>query len=335
METRRINSANIELSAVGFGVWTIATGWWGEYTHEQRVELLRAAYDNGITFFNTGNTYGTDGYGETLVRDALADVRDQITIGTTFGYDVASQRPNTHGGQSERKHDWSSDNIRRSLESSLTSLGVESIDLWQLHNPRMDALENDALWECIYDLKAQGLVKAVGPSMGPAIGWRDEGVFALRERNIDFFHHIYNMLEQDPGREFTELAAERDIAVLVRVPHSSGLLEDRYTAETTFDPKDHRSHRPKEWLTEGLQKIDHLRFLLDDREGATMGQMAIKWLLADPAVTSILPNIYDIAGIKEFAAAPDIEPLDADELGEIEALYRANFGVGMNLQPTS
>lgn len=335
METRRIASTDLELSAVGFGVWTIASGWWGEYTHEQCIEMLQAAFESGITFFNTGNTYGDDGYAETLVRDALGHVRDQIVIGTTFGYDVASKRPNTHGGQSERKQDWSPDHVRRSLESSLTNLGVDSIDLWQLHNPRMDALTDDTLWECLYDLQAQGLVKAIGPSMGPAIGWRDEGVFALNERKLDFFHHIYNLLEQDPGREFTELAAEKEVAVLVRVPHSSGLLEDRYTLETTFDAKDHRSHRTREWLVEGLQKIDQLRFLLEDREGATMGQLAIKWLLSDPAVTSVQPNIYDMAGIKEFAAATDIEPLDADELGEIEALYRANFGVGMELQPTS
>ena len=330
MNHRPIRSTGVNLSEIGFGVWTIAAGWWGNFTEDEAAQLLRHAYDSGITFFNTGNVYGSDGYGERLVAEALADVRDKIVIGTTFGYDVDAPRPAAHGGHSERPHDWSADNIKRSLERSLEYLKSDSIDVWQLHNPRMDALRDDALWELLYDLRSQGLVKAIGPSIGPAIGWRDEGMFAIEHRDIDFFHHIYNMLEQEPGREFTDAAADRDIAVLVRVPHSSGLLEDKYTLDTTFDANDHRSHRKREWLEQGLVKIDALRFLLEGRE-ATMGQVALKWLLTDPGVTSVQPNIYNLEQISEFAGAPDIDEFDADELGDIELLYRTNFG--LDLQP--
>ncbi len=329
MQYRPVRNTGIKLSEVGFGVWTITAGWWGTYTEEEATALLRAAFDAGITFFNTGNVYGADGYGERLVAEALADVRDQIVIGTTFGYDVDAPRPASHGGHSERPHDWSADNVKRSLERSLTQLNTDSIDLWQLHNPRMDALKDDALWELLYDLRSQGMIKAIGPSIGPAIGWRDEGMFAIEHRDIDFFHHIYNMLEQDPGREFTDAAADRDIAVLARVPHSSGLLEGKYTSETTFDANDHRSHRKREWLTEGLKKVDALQFLVDAREDATIGQVALKWLLSDPALTSVQPNIYNLEQIAEFAAAPDIDEFDADEMGEIELLYRTNFGLDM------
>jgi aryl-alcohol dehydrogenase-like predicted oxidoreductase len=327
MRTNPIGSTGVEVSEVGFGVWTIATGWWGEYSEADATQLLRDAYDAGITFFNTGNAYGADGYGERLVANALKDVRDNVTIATTFGYDLDAPREGKHGGHSERAHDWSADNIKRSLERSLEHLGTDSIDIWQLHNPRMDAMQNDELWETLYDLRSQGLVKALGPSIGPAIGWRDEGMFAIRERDIDIFHHIYNMLEQEPGNEFTDEAAERDIAVFVRVPHSSGLLEGHYDKDTTFDKNDHRSHRPKEWLTNGLHKVEQLQFLVDAREDATIGQVALKWLLSDPGVTCVQPNLYGIEQIKEFAAAPDIDEFDADELGEIDLLYRTNFGL--------
>jgi aryl-alcohol dehydrogenase-like predicted oxidoreductase len=194
-------------------------------------------------------------------------------------------------------------------------------------------MEDDALWELLYDLRRQGVVKAIGPSIGPAIGWKDEGLFCLAERDIDFFHHIYNMLEQEPGRSFTEAAAERDVAMLVRVPHSSGLLEDRYTPETRFDASDHRSHRREAWLNDGLKKLEALRWLVDDREGATLGQVAIKWLLADPQTASVQPNINTSEQLREFVAAPQIEDLDADELGEIERLFELDFGVTPSAEP--
>jgi aryl-alcohol dehydrogenase-like predicted oxidoreductase len=325
--TRPLRDTGVSVSEIGFGVWTVAAGWWGSFTRDEAAALLREAYDLGVTFFNTSNAYGDDGYGETLVRDALADVREHVTIATTFGYDLDADREPGKSGQAERPHDWSRDNVMRSLERSLTNLGADSIDVWQLHNPRMDAMQDDALWELLYDLRRQGTVKAIGPSIGPAIGWKDEGLFALEHRDIDFFHHIFNMLEQEPGRAFNDAAGERDVPMLVRVPHSSGLLEDQYTLDTRFEATDHRSHRREAWLVEGLQKIESLRFLLEDRDGATMGQLALKWLLADPQNASVQPNILTREQLREFAAAPDIEDLDADELGEIDTLFDLHFGV--------
>lgn len=326
MHHRSVRNTGIQLSEVGFGVWTIASGWWGTYTEDEATKILRAAFDAGITFFNTGNVYGANGYGEQLVARALSDVRDQIVIATTFGYDVDAPRANAHGGHAERPHDWSADNVKRSLEQSLLNLDTDSIDLWQLHNPRMDALKDDALWELLYDLRSQGMIKAVGPSIGPAIGWRDEGMFAIENRDIDFFHHIYNMLEQEPGREFTDAASDRDIAVLVRVPHSSGILEGKYDLDTTFDANDHRSHRTREWLVEGIAKVDALSFLTEGRD-ATIGQVALKWLLTDPGITSVQPNFYGIEQVQEFSVAGDIDEFDADELGEIQLLVKTNFGL--------
>ncbi|MBC7460109.1 MAG: aldo/keto reductase [Thermoleophilia bacterium] len=333
IQQRPIRDTGVSVSEIGFGVWTIATGWWGSYTRDEATALIRDAFDLGVTFFNTSNAYGEDGYGETLVRDALADVRDQVTIATTFGYDLESERPEGYSGQAERAHEWTKDNLQRSLERSLTALDTDSIDLWQLHNPRMDAMHDDQLWELLYDLRKQGVVKSFGPSIGPAIGWKDEGLFALENRDIDFFHHIYNMLEQEPGRSFTEAAAERDVAMLVRVPHSSGLLEGRFTPETRFDVTDHRSHRREAWLHDGLKKLDALTFLTHDREGATLGQVSIKWLLADPQTASVQPNINTAEQLREFVAAVDIEDLDADELGEIETLYGLDFGVVPSAEP--
>ena len=145
---------------------------------------------------------------------------------------------------------------------------------------------------------------------------------------MDALQIIYNLLEQDPGRRFFPVAAELGIGILVRVPHSSGLLEGKFTAETTFPPGDHRSHRPRSWLLEGLQKIERLKFLYEGR-GMTLGQAALKWVLAEPTVTSAQPNIYDLEQLEEFAAAPDLPDLTEDDLRRVAALYARNF----DLQP--
>jgi aryl-alcohol dehydrogenase-like predicted oxidoreductase len=103
------------------------------------------------------------------------------------------------------------------------------------------------------------------------------------------------------------------------------MLEGKYTAETTFPPTDHRSHRPRSWLLNGVKKVETLKFLTGSER--TLGQAALQWLLADPRVASCLPNIYDAGQIKEFAATPDCPPLTADDLARIEALQKTNFGI--------
>jgi aryl-alcohol dehydrogenase-like predicted oxidoreductase len=137
---------------------------------------------------------------------------------------------------------------------------------------------------------------------------------------------IYNMLEQDPGRAFFPVAEEQGVGLLVRVPHSSGLLEGKYTLETTFDASDHRSFREREWLVEGLQKLDQLGFLLDGRP-ATIGQIALRYCLAQPSVTTVLPNLYGMDQLEEFAAASDVADLTVEEVGRVDQLYDRNFGL--------
>ena len=135
---------------------------------------------------------------------------------------------------------------------------------------------------------------------------------------------IHNLLEQDPGRDFLPVTRRTQTGIMVRVPHSSGMLEGKYTLETTFPPEDHRSHRPHQWLVDGLKKLEHLRFLHEGR-GMTIGQAAIKWLLADPMVITVLPNIYDEEQLLEFAAAPEKRDLTPEDLAKVTELYDHNF----------
>ena len=324
MKYRTLANTGIEVSAVGFGLWTISTGWWGIDDDQHGINLLRQAFDSGVTFFDTADTYG-QGKGETILADALGDVRDRIVIATKFGYDFYNHT-NDREGHKELPQDFSPKHVRFAVEQSLKRLSTDYIDVYQIHNPRMWAVRSDELFGILEELKAEGKIRCYGVALGPAIGWELEGLAVIRGRDISTLQIIHNMLEQDPGRSLIAASGERGVSVFVRVPHSSGLLEGKYTADTTFPPNDHRSHRPREWLTEGLQKLDKLSFLTDGT-GRTIGQAAIQFILASPAVASVLPNIYDAEQLSEFVTAADTPQLTEDELARIAELYERNFGL--------
>ena len=323
MRYRKLGDTDINVSEVGFGVWTVSTGWWGEVDERRSIELLRKAYEKGINYFDTADTYGS-GLGETLLADAFGGKRDEVVISTKIGYDFYNHT--ARRGQQERPQDWSENFIRFALEQSLERLGTDYIDFLQLHNTKMDAIENDRLFGLLEEFKQEGKVRTYGVALGPKIGWLEEGVRAMRERDIAGVQMIYNLLEQDPGRGLIEAARETDTGLVVRVPHSSGMLEGKYDENTTFGKNDHRRHRPKEWLTSGLKKVEQLGFLTESGE-RTLGQAALKFALAVPEIASTLPNIYDEAQLDEFAAAPDLPDLSEEELSRVAELYENDFGL--------
>lgn len=322
MKYRTLGNTDLQLSAVGFGVWTVSTSWWGAEDDQHGIDLLRRAYDLGVTFFDTADTYG-NGKGETMLAEALGHVRDKIVIATKFGYDFYTNWEE-RSGHRELPQDFSPDFVRRACEESLRRLNTDYIDLYQMHNPRMWAVQSDELFDTLEALKREGKIRHYGCALGPAIGWEEEGVEAMRNRDIASLQIIHNILEQDPGRRFIEVAEEENVGILVRVPHSSGMLEGKFTEDTTFPPNDHRSHRPREWLIDGLKKLERLRFL-HEATGRTIGQAALQWLLAHPPVASTLPNVYDFDQLEEFAAASDTPPLSADEMARIADLYDHDF----------
>jgi aryl-alcohol dehydrogenase-like predicted oxidoreductase len=302
MKYRTIGDTGIEVSAVGFGLWTISTGWWGIEDEHHGLDLLHKAYDSGVTFYDTADTYG-QGKGETMLADALGDIRDRIVIATKFGYDFYNHSTE-RDGHKELPQDFSPNHIRFAVEQSLKRLRTDYIDFYQLHNPRMWAIRSDELFDTLDELKAEGKIRAYGAALGPAIGWEPEGLAVIHDRDIATLQIIHNMLEQDPGRSLLAAAEERGVGVFVRVPHSSGLLEGKYTAETTFPANDHRSHRPHEWLTEGLKKLGKLAFLT-----------------------------YDAEQLAEFVSSADTPPLSYDELSRVADLYQQNFDLADSKTP--
>ncbi|HEY1654365.1 MAG TPA: aldo/keto reductase [Candidatus Tumulicola sp.] len=327
MKYRTYPNSDVTVSEVGFGLWTTATGWWGDKTDDDAVAMLRQAADLGITLFDAADTYG-NGRSEEQLAKAFAGRREDLVYATKFGYDFYTpQEGQKPRGQSELPHDFSAPFVRKALEESLRRLQTDYVDIYQMHNARMAQVEDDALWELLESFKREGKVRMYGVALGPAIGWLYEGVDAVRRRDAASLQIIWNVLEQYPGNEQIRAARESgaDTGYMIRVPHSSGLLEGHYTEETVFPENDHRRHRPRSWLTNGVRKIERLRFL--ERPDRTLGQAAILWLLDEPRVTSVLPNIYDREQLVEFAGAPDAPPLTQPERARIEDLYATNFGI--------
>ncbi|MEX0749938.1 MAG: aldo/keto reductase [Dehalococcoidia bacterium] len=324
MQYRRLGNTDLDVSAVGFGVWTTSTGWWGDYTDDDAIAMFRDAKALGINFFDASDSYG-NGRSEEQLGRAFGNDPDVI-IATKGGYDFYSY-PERRRGQQEIPQDFSGAHLRKAVEESLRRLQRDRIDFYQLHNPKMDTIDNDETFDTLEALKREGKLRSYGVALGPAIGWKDEGVRSVRERNIDGMQIIYNLLEQDPGRAHIDAAAERGVGVVVRVPHSSGMLEGKYTEDTVFAENDHRRHRPRSWLLNGIKKVEQLQFLVEGRPGATLGQVALKWLFTQPAIASALPNIYDREQMAEFAGACEIPDLTSEELARIQDLYESNFGL--------
>jgi aryl-alcohol dehydrogenase-like predicted oxidoreductase len=324
VRTRRFGQTDLTCSELGFGTWALGSTWWGEITRGEGVNLIERALELGITFFDTGDVYGS-GANEEIVGKALAGTpRDSIQISTKFGYAIEGGRQ--EHSQGERPQDWSPAHARAALEASLQRLGTDHVDLYQLHNPRMDAVERDDLFEELERLRDEGKLRHYGIALGPAIGWREEGLAAIERHRISSVQTVYNVLEQDPGRDLLEAAERHGIGVLARVPTSSGLLEDKYTPDTTFPPGDHRSHRPREWLVDGLQKVERLRFLCDEH-GITMAQAALKFIFAQEAIACVLPTVTTAEELEEWAAASGAPDLGAEDLARIGELYQRNFDV--------
>jgi aryl-alcohol dehydrogenase-like predicted oxidoreductase len=326
MKYRTLPGTDLSISEIGFGVWTVSTDWWGVTDTPLRHKLLRSAWsDHGINFINTADTYG-DGYGETIVRDVLGDQRDHLIIATKFGYDLTDNegRP----GHRERKHNFSPDAIRRSCDASLQRLGTDHIDLYEAHNCRIDTIQKDDVIATLIKLRDEGKVRYFGTALGPRLDpdrQVDEGV-ATFENGWHCCHIIYNLLEQKLAERTFDACQKVNGGIIVRVPHSSGLLEGNLTADTVFEEYDHRNFRPREWLIEGLKKIEQLDFLTAKGD-RTLAQAALKFVLNQPFVTSALPNIYDEAQLAEFAATSDTPDLTDDELARIDDLYQHNFGL--------
>src|SRR6185369_10604671 len=331
MEYRPLPGTDLRISTLGFGNFVFGTNWWGDFTDEQGVRLQNDAADLGVNFFDSAAAYG-NGRAEKLLAETIRYAgRDSLVISTKFGYDFYTT-PGEEGGHSERPQDFSPKFLRFDLEKSLERLGIDCLDLYQAHNLKLPQFK-DELFAELERFKEEGKIKHWGVALGPAIGWREEGYDAFIDRDAAVVQTVFNIYEQDPGREFCEVAKRRGRGgVIARVPTNSGILDEEFkSADHKFPPNDHRKFRDKNWLVYGLQKNEILRPIAREY-GMTLRQLAFAWLTSFPTLVSVEPNLLKVQDVEEYAAVAG-RKLRSDTLARIKDLYESDFGLGEPAHP--
>ena len=325
MKYRNLGNSGIKVSEIGFGTWTLGLDWWGKKLEEEEsIKLLKHAYDIGINFFETADMYGK-GKSEKILSKAFKNMRNDVIYSTKWGYDMYNAEQIGHS-EIPQKHNI--DFLSFALTESMKRLETDFIDVYSLHNPRMDAIKNDLLFDELDSLVKSGKIKSHGVALGPAIGWKDEGLYAIENRNIVSLQTVYNILEQDPGREFLDAIDKknRTVGLMVRVPDASGVLTGKVNESTVMDKNDHRSVRKKEWIIQSMKKIEKLKPIADSH-GWSITEIAIKYILSQEQISVVLPTVTSIEEINTFAQLSDGNYLNADEKKHIEQMYEKNFNL--------
>ncbi len=317
MKYRRLGRNGPKVSEIGFGAWTIALDWWGKKIGEEEARsMIRKAHDCGINFIETADMYGK-GKSERIIGEALGEIRNDVVISTKYGYDFSSVE---QIGHAELPQHFDPEFTQRALDASLERIGTDYIDMYGLHNPKIDHIRDDESFAFLDGLVEKGMVGALQVALGPAIGWLQEGMEGMARDNVCAIQTVYNILEQIPGNHLMDGAHDNDCSVLVRVPDASGILTGKITADTKIPKNDHRRDRKMEWRREALDKVEQLRHIAV-RNDLSITEMAIKFILSKEGVGSVLPTVTSIQEIEEFAAMSDGNYLSRADMDEIDRIY--------------
>jgi len=321
LKYRRLGKSDIKVSEIGFGAWTIGLDWWGKKIEDdEAIRMLKRAFDRGINFFDTGDMYGK-GKSEKLIGIAFNGMRNEIVFSSKWGYDMYNAE---QIGHSELPQKHNSEYLQYALDKSLERLQTDYIDVYSLHNPKMQAITNSELFDALDNLVTSGKIRSHGVALGPAIGWKDEGLHAIKEHNITCLQSVYNILEQDPGNDLLKAGEEKDVGIMARVPDASGILTGKVNENTTFNKNDHRSVRKKEWITEALKKVENMKAIAD-KKGWNITELAIKFILSHKAISVVLPTMISIEEIDKFSEISDGKYLEDHELEQVSEMYLNNF----------
>jgi aryl-alcohol dehydrogenase-like predicted oxidoreductase len=315
MEYRRLGKTGYEISAIGFGAWAIGADW-GTVDDADSLAALHAAADAGVNFFDTADVYG-DGHSERLIGRFLRERSgERIYVATKMGRRVEQLVENY---TPEAFVEWTT--------RSRDNLGVETLDLVQLHCPPTNVFYHPELFAAIDELVANGVMRHYGVSVEKV----EEAIKAMEYPGMASVQIIFNMVRQRPADRFLAEALANDVGVLTRVPLASGLLTGKYDRASTFATNDHRNynrHGAAFDVGETFAGLDYeagLEFVAAVRdlapEGATLSQMALRWILMHDGVTAAIPGAKSPDQARANAAAADLAPLSPETMAQIAARY--------------
>ncbi|HEV7135529.1 MAG TPA: aldo/keto reductase [Steroidobacteraceae bacterium] len=315
MKYRKFGRIGWDVSEISFGAWAVG-GEWGAVDDEQSIAALKRALELGVNFFDTADVYG-DGRSERLLRRLRKETKTPFHIATKAG-----RRLSPHVAAAYNK-----ENLTAFVERSLENLGVESLELVQLHCPPADTYYRPETFAAMDDLVKAGKVRHYGVSVERV----EEGLKAMEFPNVESIQIIFNMFRQRPAERFLAEAQRRGVATIIRVPLASGLLTGKLTAGSTFAPNDHRNfNRHGEAFDvgetfagvpyeTGLQAVAELKSLVPD--GATLAQLALRWILMFEGVSTVIPGGKNARQVADNCGASALPSLSEEQMRSVRAIY--------------
>ena len=315
MNYRTFGRTGWQVSEIGFGAWAIG-GAWGAVSDQDALAALHAAIDQGVNFIDTADVYG-DGRSEQLIAKVLKERSEQVYVVTKAGRRLDPHVPEGYNRQ----------NLTGYIERSLKYLDVEALDLVQLHCPPTQVYYMPEVFGVLDDLVQAGKIKFYGVSVEKV----EEAIKAIQFPNVQSVQIIFNIFRRRPAELFFDLAKERQVGILARVPLASGLLTGKMTPQTTFAQDDHRTFNRYgqafdvgetfsgvDYQT-GLEAVDQLRPLVP--EGATLAQLALRWILMFDAVSTVIPGAKNPQQAVQNVRAADLPALSGQAMAKIKDIY--------------
>jgi aryl-alcohol dehydrogenase-like predicted oxidoreductase len=316
MEYRALGRTGWNISVIGFGAWGIGGGDWGNTDDKTSLAALHRAIDLGVNFIDTADVYG-DGHSEQLIAEVRKARSEQLIVATKAGRRL---NPHTASGYNRQ-------NLTSFVERSLQNLQTETLDLLQLHSPPSEVYHMPEVFGILDDLAQQGKIRFYGVSVERV----DEALKAITYPNVQSVQIIFNMFRFKPSEQFFATAREHRVGILARVPLASGLLTGKFNSQTQFAANDHRMYnRHGEAFDQGetfsgvdyetgLQAVEALRPLVP--QGATMAQLALRWILMFPEVTSTIPGAKSPEQAENNVKAAALPPLSDETMQRVRQVY--------------
>jgi myo-inositol catabolism protein IolS len=312
MKYRTLGRTGLEVSEIGFGAWAIGGPaklgqniiGWGRTEDEVSLRALEASLDEGINFYDTADVYGW-GHSEELIGKTFRGKRHKVIIASKVG--------NRVNEQGKWVKDFSRSWVFKAIEESLHRLQTDYLDLYQLHSPDADFSYSEQTFEPFEELKRSGKIRFYGVSIGPIA----HGLEVAKLDRGDLLQVAYHLLKREAEQELYNIARERNLGIIARVPLASGFLAGKLKKGHQFDPQDHRSKRSREQIDETIEKVERLRFL--EAEGVrTLAQAALQFCISQPAVSTCIPGAKDPDQVRMNAGASNLPSLTREELNHID-----------------
>jgi len=320
MNYRTLGKTGFQISELSLGTWQVGGRWGQTFNEENAKSILNRAIDKGINFIDTADVYG-NGLSEKMVGEVVRSRSDRIYVATKCG-----RRLNPHNNTS-----YTPEALRNFVEDSLRNSGLETLDLIQLHCPPSEVYERDEIFELFDSLKKEGKIL----NMGVSVELVEDAIKALAYENMTTVQIIFNMFRHKPAEDFFQLAREKEVGIIVRVPLASGLLTGMYSRETRFQRSDHRFFNRHGAMFDkgetfsgvdyetGLDAVEEIRKLFPGREN--LAPLALKWVLMFDQVSCVIPGASREEQLDSNLSVLEESPFTPEQMDGIAGIYNTHI----------